>query len=67
MIPVPAGSTFLLYTDGATDITGPEGEFFGLERLQALAQAALSGPDGPGILWRNLARADNLPGQQQPG
>ena len=43
VVSVPRGSTFLLYTDGATDITGPEGELFGLERLQVLAQAALSG------------------------
>jgi phosphoserine phosphatase RsbU/P len=43
VVPMPQGSTCLLYTDGATDITGPEGELFGLDRLQALAQAALGG------------------------
>ena len=57
VIPVPRGSTLLLYTDGATDITGPEGELFGLERLQVLAQAALSGPTAQafcGEIWRGL-------------
>ena len=29
------GDTILLYTDGITDATNEEGEFFGLERLQA--------------------------------
>lgn len=29
------GMTLLLYTDGATDSTGPNGEFFGLDRLKA--------------------------------
>ena len=43
VLSVSPGSTFLLYTDGATDITGPEGELFGLDRLQTLAQAALGG------------------------
>ena len=57
VIPVPRGSTFLLYTDGATDITGPEGELFGLERLQVLAQAALSGPTAQAFcdeIWHGL-------------
>ena len=57
VIPVSPGSTFLLYTDGATDITGPEGELFGLDRLQVLAQAALSGPTAQALcdeIWHGL-------------
>jgi sigma-B regulation protein RsbU (phosphoserine phosphatase) len=33
-IKLPAGSTLLAYTDGATDVTDPDGNFFGLERLR---------------------------------
>jgi sigma-B regulation protein RsbU (phosphoserine phosphatase) len=29
------GTTLLLYTDGATDSTGPDDSFFGLDRLKA--------------------------------
>ena len=34
-IALSPGDTILLYTDGITDATNEEGEFFGLERLQA--------------------------------
>ena len=34
-VAVSPGDTILLYTDGITDATNEEGEFFGLERLQA--------------------------------
>lgn len=56
-IPLPPGGAILLYTDGATDITGPEGVLHGLERLQALAQAALNGRDAQALcdeIWRGL-------------
>ncbi len=56
-IPLPPGSTILLYTDGATDITGPEGELFGLERLQTLAQTSLNGHTAQAFcdeIWRGL-------------
>ncbi|MBM3134764.1 MAG: cyclic nucleotide-binding domain-containing protein [Chloroflexi bacterium] len=42
-IPLPPGRAVLLYTDGATDLTSPENIPFGLERLQAAAQASLGG------------------------
>jgi sigma-B regulation protein RsbU (phosphoserine phosphatase) len=56
-IPLPSGSAILLYTDGATDITGPEGELFGLDRLQVLAQAALGGGTAQAFcdeIWHGL-------------
>ena len=34
-VAISPGDTILLYTDGVTDATNEEGEFFGLERLQA--------------------------------
>ena len=34
-VAISPGDTILLYTDGITDATNEEGEFFGLERLQA--------------------------------
>lgn len=39
-IPLPPGGAVLLYTDGATDLTDPQGVFFGLERLQVAVQAS---------------------------
>ncbi len=33
-ITLPKGSMLLMYTDGATDVTDPEGNFYGLKRLQ---------------------------------
>lgn len=39
-ITLEPGSTLLLYTDGATDLTNPQGDRFGLERLRAAAQAS---------------------------
>ena len=57
VVPVSRGSSFLLYTDGATDITGPEGVLFGLDRLQALAQGALGGRTAQALcdeIWRGL-------------
>jgi sigma-B regulation protein RsbU (phosphoserine phosphatase) len=57
VVSVSPGSTFLLYTDGATDITGPEGVLFGLERLQALAQGALGGRTAQALcdeIWYGL-------------
>ncbi len=56
-IPLPPGSAILLYTDGATDLTGPEGILFDLERLQALAQASLNGRPAQALcdeIWRGL-------------
>jgi sigma-B regulation protein RsbU (phosphoserine phosphatase) len=35
-IPLPPGSTLLLYTDGLTDCCNPAGEPFGLERVQTI-------------------------------
>ncbi len=58
-IPLPPGSSILLYTDGATDITGPEGVLFGLESLQALAQASLDGRTAQAFcdeIWHGLTR-----------
>ncbi len=37
------GATLLMYTDGATDLTDAQDHRFGLERLQAVAQASRSG------------------------
>lgn len=57
VVSVSPGSTFLLYTDGATDITGPEGVLFGLDRLQALAQGALGGRTAQALcdeIWHGL-------------
>ena len=57
VVAVSQGSTFLLYTDGATDITGPEGMLFGPDRLQVLAQAALSGQTAQAFcdkIWHGL-------------
>jgi len=57
VIAVSQGSTFLLYTDGATDITGPEGVLFGPDRLRVLAQAALSGQTAQAFcdeIWHGL-------------
>jgi serine phosphatase RsbU (regulator of sigma subunit) len=36
-VPLGAGDVFLLYTDGVTEAMNPEGEFFGEDRLSALA------------------------------
>jgi sigma-B regulation protein RsbU (phosphoserine phosphatase) len=57
VVSVSPGSTFLLYTDGATDITGPEGVLFGLDRLQALVQGALGGRTAQALcdeIWHGL-------------
>jgi len=57
VVAVSQGSTFLLYTDGATDITGPEGVLFGPDRLRVLAQAALSGQTAQAFcdeIWHGL-------------
>ncbi len=65
-IPVPPGSAILLYTDGATDITGPEGVLFGLERLQTLAQASLNGRAAQAVcdeIWRGLTAYQGTSGQ----
>jgi sigma-B regulation protein RsbU (phosphoserine phosphatase) len=37
------GSILLMYTDGATDLTDPEGKRYGAERLRALAGASRCG------------------------
>jgi serine phosphatase RsbU (regulator of sigma subunit) len=37
------GDVFVLYTDGVTEAMNPEGEFFGEDRLSALAQRYASG------------------------
>jgi phosphoserine phosphatase RsbU/P len=42
-VPLGLGDTFVLYTDGVTEAMNPEGEFFGEERLGALAQQYASG------------------------
>jgi len=36
------GDSLLLYTDGVTDTRGPQGEYFGAERLKAAAREAYS-------------------------
>ncbi len=56
-IPLPPGSAVLMYTDGATDLTGPQGILFSLERLQELAQACLAGCTAQGLcdrVWQAL-------------
>ena len=42
-IPFPRGSTMLMYTDGATDMTNPAGSSFGQERLRAALLGGLTG------------------------
>ncbi len=40
-IAIPPGGTVMLYSDGATDAMNPQGECFGLERLQAAIRDGL--------------------------
>jgi sigma-B regulation protein RsbU (phosphoserine phosphatase) len=40
---LPPGSRLLLYTDGVTEATDDQGQFFGLERLLATAHSHLAG------------------------
>ena len=42
-LPLGLGDVFVLYTDGVTEAMNPEGEFFGEDRLSALAQKYASG------------------------
>jgi len=42
-VPFPCGSTMLMYTDGATDMTNPTGASFGQERLRAAVMGGLAG------------------------
>ena len=42
-VPLGLGDMFVLYTDGVTEAMNPEGEFFGEERLGALARQFTSG------------------------
>jgi sigma-B regulation protein RsbU (phosphoserine phosphatase) len=42
-VPLGLGDVFVLYTDGVTEAMNPEGEFFGEDRLSALAQRYASG------------------------
>ena len=42
-LPLGLGDVFVLYTDGVTEAMNPEGEFFGEDRLSALAQRYASG------------------------
>jgi serine phosphatase RsbU (regulator of sigma subunit) len=42
-LPLGLGDVFVLYTDGVTEAMNPEGEFFGEDRLSALAQQYASG------------------------
>ncbi len=43
-LPLAAGDVFMLYTDGVTEAMSPDGEFFGEDRLSALAQLHARGP-----------------------
>ena len=42
-VPLGLGDVFVLYTDGVTEAMSPDGEFFGEDRLSALAQQYSSG------------------------
>ena len=44
LITLAPGDRLVLYTDGLTDATNPEGQLYGLERLQALLQSYASLP-----------------------
>jgi len=42
-IGLPPGSVLLMYTDGATDLTDPQGTRFGLDRLREAVCASRAG------------------------
>jgi sigma-B regulation protein RsbU (phosphoserine phosphatase) len=57
LIPFPSGSTMLMYTDGATDMTNPAGISFGQERLRAAFTGGLTGTaqDLCDHVWKDLS------------
>jgi serine phosphatase RsbU (regulator of sigma subunit) len=54
-IPLSRGDSFLLYTDGITEATDPQGEQFGLERLQALFHTA--GSETSEVFCTNIVKS----------
>jgi sigma-B regulation protein RsbU (phosphoserine phosphatase) len=58
IIPLSQGDSFLLYTDGATDMTDAPGTLFGIEQLEAVASGAIRGRTAQDLceeIWRSLA------------
>jgi phosphoserine phosphatase RsbU/P len=56
-IPFAFGSTMLMYTDGATDMTNPAGVSFGQERLRAAFMGGLAGGSAQDLcdhVWTEL-------------